>query len=96
MSVAWVVPEVLVALPVLVWFYIVCNIYVAFSLDQSKGCKVCQGFSVIWLAVLESVLVYRTLPGLLEKAGVERSGEGEDIEILEHKVRRALVKYKED
>ena len=49
---------------------------------------------MFWLAVLESVLVYRTLPGLLERGGVERSGE--DMEVLEERVKRALVQFRED
>ena len=49
---------------------------------------------MFWLAALESVLVYRTLPALLERGGVERSGE--DMEAIEERVKRALVKYRED
>ena len=75
------VPEALVVLPLLTPIFIICD-------------GDCPGFDMFWLAVLESALVYRTLPGLLERAGVDRSWE--DIEVIEEKVKRALVKYRED
>ena len=81
LSVVWVIPEALVALPLLTPIFIICD-------------GDCPGFDMFWLAVLESVLVYRTLPGLLERGGVERSGE--DMEVLEERVKRALVQFRED
>ena len=74
------VPEALVALPLLTPIFIICD-------------GDCPGFDMFWLAALESALVYRTLPGLLERAGLERSGE--DMVMIEERVQRALVKYRE-
>ena len=68
-----------------------CHVSVSVSVSL-----VCLDFPAFWLAFLESFLVFRTLPALLENAGVERGGEGEDIEMLEERVQGALVKYRED
>ena len=74
-------------MPVLTPFFIL------FDDGCPGGCPGSIGFKMFWLAVLESALVYRALPGLLERAGLERSGE--DMVMIEERVQRALVKYRE-
>ena len=51
-------------------------------------------FSAFGLVVVELFLASRTVPGLWQKLKVERSWQREEIDILEERVQRALVKYR--
>ena len=80
LSLLWVVPEGILPLPYLLF------------LGWVGGGQ----WLVYWLAVMESVLVYRTLPGLLEAVSMTRSWEVEDMDVLEERLQKAIVKYSQD
>ena len=80
LSLLWVVPEGTLPLPYLLLL----------------GWVGAGRWLVYWLGVMESALVYRTLPGLLEKVSMMRSWEVKDMDVLEERLQKALVKYSQD
>ena len=81
LSVLWIVPEVLLPPSPYLLFLIILWVH--------GGGKLL----VYWLAIVESVLVYRTLPGLLEEVIVRRIWKVEDMDVLQERAQKGLLEY---